>query len=229
MHQILNEFGGRQNITERPELLKPFLKKLSTDIEIYKEHESELTEILDGIFGLPGNVWESHSAAKRRYPEHRHESIRHAPTHYSKIQMMLNILRPDKNDVFYDLGSGYGRVVLYTALMTRAQCFGVELIEDRLQKGREAARKLKLKNAEFLSGNVLDQNLNIANIFFLFNPFKGSVLTKVVEKLKDISDEKKITVIIWGGREMFFTNRNWLEVRTKIPIKHGPMYIMDSI
>ena len=133
-------------------------------------------------------------------------------TPYSTIREFLRIIKPSKDDIVYDLGSGYGRIIFYGALTTPAFYKGVEILPERIASCNKIRTKLKLKNAEFISRNVLEDDFKDGSVFFLFNPFYMETLEKVGEKLKKIARTKKITIASWGGTsDEYFEEQHWLK------------------
>lgn len=139
------------------------------------------------------------------------EQFTHEATPYSYIDDFIDFLKPSKKDIVYDLGSGYGRFIIYCALQTKAKYKGIEIIPERFLSAQETLKKLKLKNACFYRANVCDFDFSDGNIFFLFNPFSIETLAFVGEKLKKIAKNKKIIIATWGGQSnRYFENADWL-------------------
>ena len=94
-----------------------------------------------------------------------------------RIKKALTEAGIKEGDIFYELGSGDGRVVTVAAQMG-AEAFGIEQSWIRIFYSRYKAYKLKLKNTHFIHGNIFNQNLTKSNIVFIF------LLPKGVEKLE---------------------------------------------
>ena len=117
-----------------------------------------------------------------------------------------------KDDVFYDLGSGSGLVLIYFSQNTQAKGIGIEIVPDRVVESNKHKDRLKLENIYFKQGNVLDYDISDGNIFFMFNPFTIEILKKVNEKLKKISKQKFIKLAVFGTTCVdFFKSQEWLE------------------
>lgn len=94
---------------------------------------------------------------------------------------------------FADLGSGDGKVVLIASLFTKA--VGIEIDDDLLKISRKMKTKMKLKNAEFIKGDFLDQDLSKYDILFI-NPDKP--LYEIEKKLRNEMDENARLVMCGG-------------------------------
>lgn len=139
------------------------------------------------------------------------EQFTYEGTPYALIREFLNTLQPSDNDIVYDLGSGYGRVVLYCALVNGANFLGIEIVSDRVQATMEIKDKFKIYNADFVEGSAADMDLRDGNIFFLFNPFSNYTLRTVGENLRKVSEEKQIRIATFGGpSNYYFENQPWL-------------------
>ena len=86
---------------------------------------------------------------------------------------LLNYLELGETDVFYDLGSGSGKVVLQAALTTPARkCVGIELAETRVAQARRVlavARQrglLKAKACGFRHEDILTTYLQDATVIY---------------------------------------------------------------
>lgn len=133
-------------------------------------------------------------------------------TPYSYIRYLLNALRIKGDDVVYDLGSGYGRFVLYGAVAAQGLYKGVEIVKERVDASNASKDSIGIERAEFINGNVLSVDFADGNYFFLFNPFFLDTLDLVGQKLMRISKKKPIVIITWGGSSNdYFMDQSWLD------------------
>lgn len=113
------------------------------------------------------------------------------PTKLEKISKILKEAGVKKGKIFYELGSGDGRVVI-EACKLGAISNGIEQSWLRVWYSRYKAKQLKLKNIYFMHGNVFDRHYFPADIIYIY------LLTKAVlrleEKLK--KELKKGAVVI---------------------------------
>lgn len=143
--------------------------------------------------------------------EHGNELIdAYDGTPYAVVRELFARLRPRRGDVFYDLGCGYGRVVLWGALLSDAQFRGIDLVPQRLAPARRAARRLALANVQLLQGNVLSTRFDDGNLFFLFDPFFRETLRRVGLRLARIARNRPIRIASHWQSNHFFARRQWL-------------------
>lgn len=105
------------------------------------------------------------------------------PTKIERIKKLLKLADLKKGDVFWELGSGDGRLVLEAAKMG-AKAYGVEQSWIRILYSRWQAKTLnghpKGVNTKFIHGDIFKQNYSSADIVFIF------LLPKGIEKLEPI-------------------------------------------
>jgi SAM-dependent methyltransferase len=117
-----------------------------------------------------------------------------------KINPILKTAGVKKGTVFYELGSGDGRVVL-AAAQIGARSTGIEQSWLRVWYSRYKARKLKLSNADFIHGNVFTRAYYPADVVYIY------LLQSAVEKL-----EKKLQTELKPGAIVItqsFHFKNW--------------------
>jgi SAM-dependent methyltransferase len=119
------------------------------------------------------------------------------PSGFDPILRALAEVPVGTDDVFIDLGSGLGKVVLLAALLTGATVRGVELQAPLVARAREAATRLGL-DARFVVADARDADLDDGTVFFLYVPFTGPVLSAVLERLRRVAERRAIVVCALG-------------------------------
>lgn len=106
------------------------------------------------------------------------------------------------HDVFYDLGSGIGKVATQVALTTPARAVGIELSPTRHAIAAHIKDELVQKNIlandklRFIEGNILDVNLNNATVIFMCSTcFSDELMKKITENIYNIPHTHAIQVI----------------------------------
>jgi SAM-dependent methyltransferase len=152
------------------------------------------------------------------------EQFTYEGTPYAYVRHFLHAINPTLSDVIYDLGCGYGKVVFYCALTTQAVAKGIEIVAERVGEAQAIKEKFSIEQAEFIRGNVTEQNFRDGTAFFLFNPFSDHAFWWVMEELHSIASDHTITIALWGGglTEKFAT-QDWLT-----PILYeSPIFVPD--
>jgi len=156
--------------------------------------------------------------------EHGNEMIDvYDGTPYEVVRELFGRLATRRGDVFYDLGCGYGRAVLWGALVSGAQFRGIDLVAQRLAPAQRAARRLGLKNVRFTQGNVLSTRFDDGNLFFLFDPFFPNTLRRVGSTLARIARTRPIRIASHSQTNDYFAGRRWLrEINDREPASDDP-------
>jgi SAM-dependent methyltransferase len=103
-------------------------------------------------------------------------------------------LRSD--DVFVDVGSGLGRATALTHLLTGAAAIGLEIQSGLVRLSRDLARSLNASRVSVVQGDAarLTGFMTIGTVFFLYCPFGGARLERVLSDLEAIAWTRPIRV-----------------------------------
>ncbi|HXN30460.1 MAG TPA: class I SAM-dependent methyltransferase [Polyangiaceae bacterium] len=123
--------------------------------------------------------------------------IGYHPSGVAAIVHALMAVPVSADDVFVDLGSGLGKVVLLAALLTGATARGIELQPALVERARESATRLGV-NARFHVGDVREADLDDGTVFFLYAPFTGPVLAAAMDRLRAVAERRAIVVCALG-------------------------------
>lgn len=109
----------------------------------------------------------------------------YVPTKIKDISDLLKKAGLKKNHIFYELGSGDGRLV-YAASKLGATSIGIEQSWIRVWQSRIKARNMKLQNIEFIHGNIFERQYFPADMVFIFllQPAVDKLETKLRTELK---------------------------------------------
>jgi SAM-dependent methyltransferase len=119
---------------------------------------------------------------------------------FESAQKLLDYLKPTKDDVFYDLGSGVGKLVLQAYLTTDIKkSVGIELSGTRYElavKALKAAAENNLfdhREAKFLNENIITADFSDATIVFICSTcYSEELMEKIAEKLIKLKPGTKI-------------------------------------
>ncbi|MFE8598622.1 class I SAM-dependent methyltransferase [Archangium violaceum] len=100
------------------------------------------------------------------------------------------------SDVFVDVGSGVGRAAALVHLLTGAAVIGIEIQPELVHAARDLATRLNALRFSPVQGDaaVLTGSITIGSIFFLYCPFSGERLEKVLDALESIARTRTIRV-----------------------------------
>ena len=90
------------------------------------------------------------------------------PTPELVVRKMLEFGELKPGETMFDLGSGDGRIVFMAADLFRANAIGVELDNDLARQSDARVRKLGLKNAHIIHGDLLKQDYSSADLITVY-------------------------------------------------------------
>ena len=102
-----------------------------------------------------------------------------------KIARMLRPERPGEG-VFYDIGSGKGRVLCIMARQPFKRVVGVELFAELCAAARANARKMRGRKApiDVIQADAAQADMSDGTIYFMFNPFGRDTMYEVLQNLR---------------------------------------------
>jgi len=136
------------------------------------------------------------------------------PSSKKIIEVVLKFANIGKNDVFYDLGSGDGRI-LVEAAKKKIPVVGIEKNRFLNWITKRKIRRLKLNNVKIIQGDIFDQDISRATIIVAY--LSLSLAHRLQRKIE--KEVKKGTKIILIDHSF----RDWKSVKLKkvgfIPVR----------
>lgn len=198
----------RRQILAHPEIVKGYFRSFYEGTADFADAE------LDALLGL------RYSETEDQIKDDSYSNIDyniHVPkeksqSDYKKIKAVFKDLNLGKSDKFYDLGSGYGRVVVVGALLNPAAQFkGIEIVSERVKQAKRYSGAFKLKNLALAANDVRREDFSDGTVFYMFHPFPG-IMDEVLSSLHKISNSKRIRIVAtpWFTIERLL-RENWLK------------------
>lgn len=123
---------------------------------------------------------------------------------------LVSKARLSPRDVFYDLGSGLGQVVILAHLLTGVKARGVEYEPAYCVYAQRCASDLGLFQVEFVNGDAREVDLSEGTVFYMYTPFGGEMLESVLRRLEGVSRSKAIRLFTYGPCTMDVLRQDWL-------------------
>jgi hypothetical protein len=100
------------------------------------------------------------------------------------------------SDVFVDVGSGAGRAIVAMHLMTGATAIGLEIQPKLVRVSRELAKQHGGGHVTVVEGDaaLAIDHARTGSVFFLYCPFSGERLSKVLAGLEAVARNRQIRV-----------------------------------
>lgn len=124
-------------------------------------------------------------------------SVPYLPSGVDEILAMVMEVPIEPDDELVDLGAGLGRVVVLAHLLSGARASGVELQAPLVARARARCAALALPAVSFVHADAAEAELD-GSIFFLYAPFSGQVLARVVGRLEEVARRRPIVVCAVG-------------------------------
>ncbi len=185
----------------------------------YKEAKIQ-AEKIDLLFGFNFSQIEKNLILKKEKleKENDHQSrqfwigldVQSLQTPYSEIVRMIQFIKPKPNDVWMDLGAGYGRLGLILGLIcSDVNFYGYEYIQERVQEGNRIRQDWQIQNGALVQADLISDVIDFekGDVFFLYDFGSREDVYLVLKKLKDVACKKSIQVIA-RGRGV----KNWIMI-----------------
>ena len=164
----------------------------------------------EGLDVLLSSTWET--APAPAWPQPRDpDQVHYEPAPASVILELVDRLRPSPEDLFYDLGSGLGRVVILYHLLTGYPARGIEIEPALCAYARSCALSLGLAQVGFVCADARHADLSRGSLFFLFTPFMGETLQSVLRRLQRVAQLRRIAVCSYGPSTPIIAKQAWLQ------------------
>jgi len=125
-------------------------------------------------------------------------SVPYLPCGVEEILAMVREVPLEPDDLVVDLGSGLGLVVFLAHLLAGARAHGVEIQEPLVQRARARCAALALTAAvSFTHADAAETELD-GSVFFLYAPFNGEMLARVIGRLEAVARRRPIVVCAAG-------------------------------
>lgn len=161
-----------------------------------------LDDLLDGILELRGELSFT--------PLPSQNMVMYVPTPARVILSAVDSIGLKPEDVFYDVGSGLGRVAILAHLISGAKVKGVEIDPDHHQRACHYASKLRLSNVEFINADARDIEYDDGTVFFMYTPFMGDIFQAVLDKLGQLAERRPICLCTYGPCTTWAAQQPWL-------------------
>jgi hypothetical protein len=142
--------------------------------------QKDITHFLYSLYGdiSPATISINY---RKKHGIYENLSLVYGESHLPSLYALFNEINPRPGEIFYDLGSGSGRLVLYAALsFPFAKCIGIELLDDliniaqiKLELCKKEAPNLpgfdsnKLGEIEFIQADFTQVALSTATLVYI--------------------------------------------------------------
>lgn len=145
--------------------------------------DSEKIKILEEIYRLDSQKCTNNTDFDRNTVG----SEAYGETGYDSFEIIINKYKQYFNDntVFYDLGSGCGKIVFHVGIMcdVKKSC-GIEFSKNRHENSMKTLGKYNYENIIFINDNILNVDFSDATVIYLDNTlFPREITNKIYDKI----------------------------------------------
>ncbi|HXC56165.1 MAG TPA: class I SAM-dependent methyltransferase [Rhizomicrobium sp.] len=161
-------------------------------------------------------------------PNPADRNARHEPISYSALAEIKSHIALGADDVFYDIGCGYGRALGYFAREQIAGCVGVELVPELARRAVINGQYLRGRRASITvrTGDAATQSYGGGTIFFMYNPFSAEVMALVLERINRDRGARAVQVVYANPvASVVFDQCGWLTLKEtfRVPYRGATM------
>jgi SAM-dependent methyltransferase len=129
-------------------------------------------------------------------PELPRDCVPYLPCAVDALLRTVEQARVGPSDVFVDVGSGVGRAAVLVHLLSGAGTIGLEIQPALVLAARDLARRLSVSRVSTVEGDAanLAGYITIGSVFFLYFPFSGDRLARVLAGLELVARTRAIRV-----------------------------------
>lgn len=142
--------------------------------------------------------------------EREQEMVFYQQTPARIILRMITQARFGRDDVFFDIGSGLGHVVLLVHLISGATARGIEYEPAYCQYAKNCAAQLNLTGVSFINAHACNGDYTQGTVFFLYTPFEGNMLLNMLQLLQQEARKRTIRVFTYGPCSPLVMQAHWL-------------------
>ncbi len=129
-------------------------------------------------------------------PELPRGCVPYLPCGIDTLLRMIPLAEVNASDVFVDVGAGIGRAAVFTHLVTGATAIGIEIQPALVAVANATIAQSRLARIEVLAGDAVERGELLARgtVFFLYCPFSGERLTRLLTTLETIARHHPIRI-----------------------------------
>jgi hypothetical protein len=129
-------------------------------------------------------------------PELPRGCVPYLPCPVDVLVRMVEEARVTPSDVIIDVGSGIGRATTCLHFLTGAPVIGIEIQSGLVRAARELAARSGARGVTYVEGDAIERTgcMALGSVFFLYCPFSGDRLTKLLAALHPIARARTIRI-----------------------------------
>ena len=127
------------------------------------------------------------------------------------VQYMMEVTQPQHGEVFYDLGCGTGKAVIFSAFLAPfKRCTGIDIIEDLWQSASQSAARYhseikphlpgkENQEVHFWHGDMFEHDTTDGDVFFTHcTCFDDPMMDRISQKLEACKPGTRVVTVTKG-------------------------------
>lgn len=165
------------------------------------------TLLVNGLF----NTGEERAKALRsRIHFQEYECVQYVPTSATAALQLEARLNLSPRDTLFELGCGLGKVALLIGWLSGATTYGVDYQKAYCQAAARTAKSMGLSNVHFIHADARTVDCSAGTAFYLFDPFRGSILERVIDRMRRVALDRCIVIAAAGRCVYALRAQAWL-------------------
>jgi len=150
--------------------------------------------------------------------------VPYLPCPVASVLSAVEAAKVTSADVFVDIGSGLGKTAFLVHALTGARTIGLEVQPVLAQAAAMRAAELELARLQFIETDALEwmSGAALGSVFFLYCPFSGQRLQRVLDALEGVARNRPIRVC---SVDLPAFERPWLE---RVPATSADLHVYRS-
>jgi SAM-dependent methyltransferase len=156
------------------------------------------------------------------------EMIHLEPTPARVVLELVDRVPWQPDDVFYDIGSGLGQVPLLVHLLTGVRAVGIEIEPAYCRVARAIAEDLSISGVSTVQADARAADYGTGTVYYLFTPFVGEMLGAVLDRLREQTRGRRVTVCSYGPCNPHVARQAWLRSAVDDPEHEFKLALFES-
>ena len=190
---------------------------------VHASNDATDDHLLDTALGLERERVENGLSLGKLLVAHGNHRMEMGDVPYSLIRDLYRALDLPAETLLVDLGSGYGRVGFYGAILWEQPVHGIEIVPERVREAQRVRQNLGLSSLHFQMDNMLTCTWPEASHYVLMNSVLPSLMPGLMHRLAEIAQRRKIVVASVSTANTALQEQSWLrEYIPELPSAEPP-------
>ena len=153
-----------------------------------------------------------------------HHRVETADLPYHVIRDVYRALDLPAGVAVLDLGSGYGRIAFYGALLWNRRVYGIEIVPERVREAQRVKEEFGFDTVHFTAGDVLAVPWPEVTVYLALNSVLPDLMPRLIGRLRHEAAARPIRIASICTANEYFRRETWLDERVPlVPSARAPV------